>query len=93
MYYIMTSKRYTGRKLQFLEDDEITYERGGGPGWVATPIEFKPVPDDPMKMTVRSPVLYTPIDALPRFAGMTYMKLLTPAQAYEWLSHDCFIQG
>jgi hypothetical protein len=44
-----------------------------------------------MRVTVRSPVLYTPLDAPPRFAGMCYMKLLTPAQAMEWVLHDAYI--
>jgi len=80
-----------GRKLEFLADDEITAERGGGPAWVAAPLEVKPRGEDPMRVTVRAPVLYTPIDTLPRFAGMCYMKLLTPAQAIEWICHDAFI--
>ncbi len=80
-----------GRKLEFLGDDEITAERGGGPAWVAAPLEVKPRPEDPMRVTVRAPVLYTPIDTLPRFAGMCYMKLLTPAQAIEWVLHDAYI--
>lgn len=46
-----------------------------------------------MRVTVRSPVLYTPLDAPPRFAGMCYMKLLTPAQAMEWILHDAYILG
>ena len=31
-------ERY-GRKLEFVQDDEITAERGGGPAWVAAPLE------------------------------------------------------
>ncbi|EWM29418.1 hypothetical protein Naga_100042g35 [Nannochloropsis gaditana] len=80
-----------GRKLEFIADDEITAERGGGPAWVATPLEVKARVEDPMRVTVRSPVLYTPIDTLPRFAGMCYMKLLTPAQAVEWICHDAYV--
>jgi hypothetical protein len=80
-----------GRKLEFLADDEITAERGGGPAWVAAPLQVQPRGEDPMRVTVRAPVLYTPIDALPRFAGMCYMKLLTPAQAVEWILHDAYI--
>lgn len=83
-------ERY-GRKLEFVLDDEITAERGGGPAWVAAPLEVRPRPEDPMRVTVRSPVLYTPLDALPRFAGMCYMKLLTPAQAMEWILHDAYV--
>jgi len=88
-------RRYAryGRKLEFVQDDEITAERGGGPAWVAAPLEVRPRPEDPMRVTVRSPVLYTPLDALPRFAGMCYMKLLTPAQAMEWIMHDAYVSS
>jgi len=38
-----------------------------------------------------SPILQTPINIMPRFAGMYYMKLLSKAQAIEWILHDAFI--
>jgi hypothetical protein len=81
----------SGRKLIFLPDDEITYDRGGGPGWIAAPLVVKASEEDPGVVTMQSPVLYTPVDTLPRFAGMCYMKVLSRAQAIEWILHDAFI--
>lgn len=81
-----------GRKLIILPDDEITYERGGGPGWVAAPLQvLVDKTGDLRTATIQSPVLYTPLDTLPRFAGMCYMKVLSRAQALEWIVHDAFI--
>ena len=77
-----------GKQLVFVEDKELTW----GPGWLAAPLEVRPLPDDPTTVTVRSPVLYTSLDALPeRFAGMCYFKCLSRAQAVEWILHDAFV--
>lgn len=83
----------SGRKLTFLPDDEITYDRGGGPGWIAAPLQVLVSGEDGdyTKATLQSPVLYTPVDTLPRFAGMCYMKVLSRAQAMEWILHDAYI--
>jgi len=80
-----------GRRLEFLPDDEIGYDRGGGPGWVASQLVVKIKEGNPRVVQVRSPVLYTPLDTLPRFAGMCYMKVMTRAQAIEFILHDAFV--
>lgn len=67
-------------------------EKGGGPGWINMPMKLEFAQGDPNTIKVTSPVLYSPIDTLPRFAGMRYMKVLTTAQALEWILHDAFVR-
>jgi len=88
-----------GKQLDFL-DDKTDWKTG--PDWVDAPIEIVPITDggndsndhdasSSKKVGVRSPVLKTPMQGIPaRFAGMCYMKLLSPAQAYEWIVFDSF---
>ena len=59
------------------------------PEWVDTPMNLSM--DDKGQACLSSPVCSTPVDMLPKkFAGMWYAKLLTPAQAYEWIVFDAF---
>lgn len=50
----------------------------GGPEWLKTPLETRREND---AYVVRSPVTFSPLDASPRFAGMHYMKVVSPAWA------------
>jgi hypothetical protein len=51
---------------------------GSGPEWLKTPLEVERNED---RVSLRSPVTYSPVDAPPRFAGMHYMKVISPAWA------------
>mmetsp|Transcript_9659 Transcript_9659/g.23778 ORF Transcript_9659/g.23778 Transcript_9659/m.23778 type:complete len:523 (-) Transcript_9659:32-1600(-) len=76
-----------GKKLQFLPDKDSGWVTGVD--WVNHPLEVVEV--DESTRGIRSPVLHSPMEGVPpKFRGMCYMKLLTPAQAYEWIVHDSF---
>jgi hypothetical protein len=69
--------------------EHIRYEEdlvvAGGPEWLHTPLEVRRETD---AYVVRSPVTFSPLDASPRFAGMHYMKVVSPswarARLTEW---------
>lgn len=54
-----------------------------GPLWLRTPVAILRSGD---QISVRSPVTQTPLDAPPRFAGMHYMKVISPSWALRVLS-------
>mmetsp|Transcript_1972 Transcript_1972/g.2800 ORF Transcript_1972/g.2800 Transcript_1972/m.2800 type:complete len:521 (-) Transcript_1972:84-1646(-) len=77
-----------GKKIKFLPDKTTWKE---GTDWVNAPLEVVRDKDNSNVVSIRSPVLHTLPDQKPdRFAGMTYMKFLMPAQAYEWIVFDAF---
>lgn len=53
-----------------------------GPTWLRTHMDIIRSGD---RITVRSPMTQTPIDSLPRFAGMHYMKVISPSWALRTL--------
>ncbi len=53
-----------------------------GPTWLRTPMGIIRSGD---RITVRSPMTQTPVDSLPRFAGMHYMKVISPSWALRTL--------
>ncbi len=56
-----------------------------GPAWLRTPLDVVRSGD---RMIVRSPTTQTPMDAPPRFAGLYYMKVISPAWALTVLAGD-----
>ena len=74
-----------GRKLEFLEDLEITRP----PEWVKTPIQLT---HEGNTTFVRSPYAQTSMAEFlpPKFRGMHYVKPMSPAQIYEWIVYDAF---
>jgi hypothetical protein len=64
------------------EEDLVT---SSGPEWLHTPLEVRREQD---AYVVRSPVTFSPLDVAARFAGMHYMKVVSPAWArarlLEW---------
>lgn len=72
-----------GRKLEFLEDLEIT----SPPEWVNTPIQLT---HEGNTTFVRSPYTHTPTTYPPTFRGMHYIKPMSPAQIYEFIVYDAF---
>lgn len=53
-----------------------------GPTWLRTPLDIMRAGD---RIVVRSPMTQTPVDAPPRFAGMHYMKVISPSWAVRTL--------
>lgn len=53
-----------------------------GPLWLRTPLDVLRSGDH---ISVRSPMTQTPMDAPPRFAGMHYMKVISPSFALKTL--------
>ncbi len=53
-----------------------------GPTWLRTALDIVRSGDH---ISVRSPVTQTPVDAPPRFAGMHYMKVISPSWALRTL--------
>ena len=61
-----------------------------GPKFVDTPLLLSEH-HEPHCYVLQSPYLQTPTTKTPqKFAGMYYYKLLSPAQAYEFIVFDCF---
>jgi hypothetical protein len=54
-----------------------------GPTWLRTPLELLSTGD---RIAVRAPITQTPLDLPPRFAGMHYVKLISPSWALSTLS-------
>ncbi len=53
-----------------------------GPAWLRTGLDIVRSGD---RVSVRSPMTQTPVDAPPRFAGMHYMKVVSPSWALRTL--------
>lgn len=69
-----------------IEEDKGPYN--GGPLWIFTPLEFT---SDKEKTTykVKSPTMKTPTDFwIKASAGFHYCKILSPANAMEWIYSD-----
>ena len=56
--------------------------------WIGSDLSFTATPSGDVE--VRTPVLLSPLNMPPRFAGMHYMKVLTLARAIHWILLDSF---
>lgn len=74
-----------GKKLRFVDDwlcpPPATV-------WIESNLSFTATPSGDVE--VRTPVLLSPMNMPPRFAGMHYMKVLTLARAIHWILVDSF---
>ncbi|KAG0600063.1 hypothetical protein M758_11G004400 [Ceratodon purpureus] len=74
-----------GKKLRFMDDwlcpPPATI-------WIESDLSFTATPSGDVE--VRTPVLLSPMNMPPRFAGMHYMKVLTLARAIHWILLDSF---
>jgi hypothetical protein len=74
-----------GKKLRFVDDWLCPPP---ATTWVESDLSFTPTPSGDVE--VQSPVLTSPMEMPPRFAGMHYMKVLTLATAIHWILVDSF---
>ncbi|XP_002983469.2 uncharacterized protein LOC9651139 [Selaginella moellendorffii] len=74
-----------GRKPRFVDDLVIS---DSAPKWIKSDVTLVAAEDG--FADVQSPVLISPMEMPPRFAGMHYMKLLTIAGAMKWIFTDCY---
>lgn len=78
-------KYFTGKNSTFVffEHDVVFKDNfAASPGWIAS--ELSVIYNETNNtLHIRSPVLYTSNNLVPRFAGMKYMKLLTPQMVKE----------
>jgi pimeloyl-ACP methyl ester carboxylesterase len=77
-------QRFAAKGAGFVfEADEVW---GSGIRWASDSFQLKR--DKSGVARVRSPVLFTDLNAPDRFAGMFYCKLLSPARVAEWMLVD-----
>jgi len=82
--HIETAPRWVKKPLLLTEHQERKYDDGGHASAAAKCNYLH---------AMQSPYAETPTTNpnIPQaFAGMYYYKILTPAQAYEWIVFDCF---
>ncbi|KAJ7549067.1 hypothetical protein O6H91_07G038800 [Diphasiastrum complanatum] len=90
LVYDASRRKYVdhGKKIRFVDDLIIT---SSGQDWIDSDITFSPAADGSGFTDVQSPVVITPTEGIAfRFAGMHYMKLLTLADAMQWILEDSF---
>ena len=83
--YILINNKLSAKEInKYFEDncpnniifeDDLLYENTASTKWLLSEISIK-YKDD--KLYIKSPVLYTNENTIPRYSGMIYMKLLTP---------------
>lgn len=73
-----------GKKLQFVDDSLMQ----SAVSWIESDLSFTPTESGDVE--VRTPILYSPANINPRFAGMHYMKVLTLARAIHWILLSSF---
>jgi len=87
--YIQNEYKKNGKKIIFGEDIVIFAEKkDDGLKWTSNDID---VINSNNNIVIRTPIMYTSIDAVPkRVAGMTYVKVISPAQVIEWITNKSF---
>ena len=84
--YLIDSREYQNI---FGEDIVIFAEKKeDGLKWTSNDLD---VINSNNNIVIRTPIMYTSIDAVPkRVAGMTYVKVISPAQVIEWITNKSF---
>ena len=66
--------------INIIFEEDLLYENTASIKWLLSEISIK-YKDD--KLYIKSPVLYTKENTIPRYSGIIYMKLLTPQMVQE----------
>ena len=81
-------KKYNvyGKKMIF--DTDIITKAEKRPEWLDYDLH---IDSNKNNIIVKSPVMYTPIEGVPkRVAGMAYVKVISPEQVVDWVTHKSF---
>ena len=86
---IYQQKNYNEYGKKMLFDSDIIAKPGRNTEWIDTHLHVDNKFDS--YVIIKSPVMHTPNEGVPkRFAGMTYVKVISPAQVIDWVTHESF---
>ena len=66
--------------IEIIFEEDKVYENFLGSKWILSDLSVKFIDN---KLYIKSPVLYTDNDTIPKFSGMKYIKVLTPQMVKE----------
>lgn len=78
--YIINEYFQDNCPINIIFEEDLLYDNTASTKWLLSEISIK-YKDD--KLYIKSPVLYTNENTIPRYSGMIYMKLLTPQMVQE----------